>query len=264
MDTQLQTKLNSLRKLWKEANDLISNAEINFINDAEHLHKGACQSWIEKAKTYFDHIFYNSRYNDDFLSCINQAQEGQWNEEFDYIKALNLAMGHIDGLGNMLKAGCIKDQFTGINNDISKNCFVAMSFDESRDDHYTLAIKPAIENNGYTPKRVDKEFHNEKIDTKIISDIEISKFLIVDYTHHKNGAYYEAGYAKGLGLNVIQCCDVCDFDNLHFDIQSINTIKYTNITDLRTQLESYIKEIIGSYIPPRNEQQIDIDEDIPF
>ncbi len=256
MDTQQETKLNLLRSLWQEAKEIEQNCPNDWEREAKF------EEWLAKTKGYFNHIFYNSKHKDDFLNAIDTKNDTFCNDYYSIV--LNRAAGHIQSLGDSLKKGYAKDQFIGINNETSKNCFVAMSFDESRDDHYTLAIKPAIENNGYTPKRVDKDFHNEKIDTKILDDIEKSRFVVIDYTHQKNGVYYEAGYARGRGIPVIQCCDASDFDNLHFDIKSINTIKYTNITDLKTQLEEHIDKSIGSYLPSRNKQQIDIDEEIPF
>ena len=92
----------------------------------------------------------------------------------------------------------------------SRQAFVAMWFDESMEDVYDGAIKPAIEEAGYKPYRVDMEHFSGRIDDKIIAEIRRSRFLVADFSHGSDGArgsvYYEAGFAHGLGLEVIFCC----------------------------------------------------------
>jgi hypothetical protein len=54
----------------------------------------------------------------------------------------------------------------------------------------------------------------------MISQIRRSKFLIADFTGHRGGVYFEAGYAMGLGLPVFWTCRRDDLDKLHFGIRS--------------------------------------------
>lgn len=106
----------------------------------------------------------------------------------------------------------------------SNTVFVAMSFDDTLNTVYESAIKVGIENAGYIPIRIDKKQHNNKICDEIISEIKKAKFIIADFTHHKNGVYYETGFAQGLGLPVIWTCREDDIGDLHFDIQQYNCI----------------------------------------
>lgn len=106
----------------------------------------------------------------------------------------------------------------------SKQGFVAMWFDEDMQPVYDKAISVGIENAGYKPHRVDLREHNEKIDDEIIAQIRKSRFMLADFTGHRGGVYYEAGYAKGLGLEVIWTCRKDHVDDLHFDIRQYNCI----------------------------------------
>ncbi|MFC1886373.1 hypothetical protein ACFLZM_04890, partial [Thermodesulfobacteriota bacterium] len=67
---------------------------------------------------------------------------------------------------------------------------------------------------------------NGKIDDEIIAQIRRSRFIVADFTGHRGGVYYEAGFAKGLGLEVIWTCNKNDIDKLHFDIRQYNCIDW--------------------------------------
>ena len=114
----------------------------------------------------------------------------------------------------------------------SHQCFVAMWFDKSMTNIYQKAIEPAIEDAGYTPYRVDEDNHNNMIDNQIIAQIRQSHFIIADFTSEidkpRGGVYYEAGFAHGLGKEVIWTCreDVINEKAIHFDIQQYNFITW--------------------------------------
>lgn len=123
--------------------------------------------------------------------------------------------------------------------------FVAMSFDASMNDAYTHGFKRGIVDVGYRPLRIDQKDHINGISDEIITEIKRSRFLVADYTHMKNGVYFEAGVAVGLGIPVIATCKEEDFDNLHFDIKHINTLKWTTPTQLASDLAMRISGVIG-------------------
>ena len=91
-------------------------------------------------------------------------------------------------------------------------------FAPNREDIFSIGIKPAVEALGYEALRVDTKPHNDKIDSKIIELLMKSRFVVADFTDQRNGVYYEAEFAKGLGLPVIQTCMNEDFNNMHFDV----------------------------------------------
>ncbi len=131
----------------------------------------------------------------------------------------------------------------------SSQAFVAMWFDDSMVPVWEDGIKPAIENTGYTPMRIDKEEHVDKIDDKIIAEIRRSRFIVADFTHGRRGArggvYYEAGFAHGLNIPVIFTCRKNALKRIHFDTRQYNHIVWKNPEELREKLEERIGAVIG-------------------
>ncbi len=112
----------------------------------------------------------------------------------------------------------------------NNQCFVAMWFDAETDRLWAEAIRPGCLMAGYNPVRIDKHQHNNNIVDEILSGIRKSRFLIADFTGQNRGVYYEAGFAKGLGKEVIQLCrkdyfsgEVSD-QRMHFDNAQVNTL----------------------------------------
>jgi nucleoside 2-deoxyribosyltransferase len=114
--------------------------------------------------------------------------------------------------------------------------FVAMSFHESLDPLWKNSIEPALSETNYDPFRVDRREHNEKIDDYIVAEIRRSGLLVADFTGQRNGVYFEAGFALGLGIPVIWCCKESEKEQLHFDTRQYNHILWKTPEDLKTQL----------------------------
>jgi nucleoside 2-deoxyribosyltransferase len=85
--------------------------------------------------------------------------------------------------------------------------------------------------------------HINKIDDEIISLIRKSKFLVADFTGHRGGVYFEAGFALGLGLPVFWTCRKDDLKNLHFDIRQYNCIDWADTVDLATRLSRELRPL---------------------
>lgn len=124
--------------------------------------------------------------------------------------------------------------------------FIAMWFDDSVKQAH-LAIEAGISNAGYKPFRVDQKEHNNDITDEIIAGIRGSKFLVADLTGHRNGVYYEAGFAKGLGLEVVWLCRKSDEKDRHFDIRQLSTIFWEEdkLDELSKALKNRIEATIG-------------------
>ncbi len=90
----------------------------------------------------------------------------------------------------------------------SNRCFVAMSFQEETRPIRT-AIKNALIKTGFVPILIDEQhISSEKtINDEIIAGIKKSKFCIADFSYHKNGVYFESGFALGQGKQVIYTCE---------------------------------------------------------
>jgi hypothetical protein len=127
----------------------------------------------------------------------------------------------------------------------SVNGFIAMWFDKSMDGARDEGLEPAIRAAGYTPVIVSGVEHVNKIDDEIISQIRKSKFLVADFTGHRGGVYFEAGFAMGLGLPVFWTCRKDELPNLHFDIRQYNCIDWIDTADLTARLRRRIEAVIG-------------------
>ena len=126
----------------------------------------------------------------------------------------------------------------------SKQCFVAMWFDQSMLDIYNRYIIQAAQDAGYQSLIISQKEYNVKICDQIIAEIRRSKFLIADFTGHRGGVYFEAGFALGLGLPVIWTCRKDNLENLHFDIRQYNFIDWETGEELQERLTNRIQATI--------------------
>jgi nucleoside 2-deoxyribosyltransferase len=133
----------------------------------------------------------------------------------------------------------------GVFGPFDSEVFIAMSFDKSLDAAWTDGLKPGIEDCGYDAIRVDAKEHNEKIYDFIIAEIRKSKFLVADFTLHRNGVYFEAGLMMGLGRPVIFTCHKDDLKNAHFDTRQYNHIEWETPAELRERLKRRIQATIA-------------------
>lgn len=126
----------------------------------------------------------------------------------------------------------------------SKTAFVAMSFAKEM-DHVRDAIKQAITACGYVPRIMDEIEHNHQIVPEMLYEIRQARFVIAELTGHNNGAYYEAGYALGLGKEIIHVCKHEQFGaDGHFDVKQVNTVLWNNEKDLADKLSKRIRATI--------------------
>ena len=71
-----------------------------------------------------------------------------------------------------------------------------------------------------------------------------SRFVVADYTGQRNNVYFEAGFALGLGLTVIQTCRADEAADLHFDIRHLNTLKWKSHAELAEGLNKRIRAVL--------------------
>lgn len=139
----------------------------------------------------------------------------------------------------------------------TKQAFVAMWFGADVQEAYLQAIKPAIEDAGYAALRIDQKDHANKIDDEIVAEIRRSKFVVADFTcpvtivdgqqiaSPRGGVYFEAGFAQGLGIDVIWSIRRNCLDHLHFDTRQYAHIDWENHDDLYDRLFNKIVAVIG-------------------
>ena len=136
-----------------------------------------------------------------------------------------------------------------IKNVDSSQAFVAMWFHDSMNEAYEKGFEAAVEVAGFKPLRIDRKDFLNKIEDEIIAEIRRSRFLIADFTQGEDGArggvYFEAGFAKGLGIDVIFTCRKDLDDKLHFDTSHYNHIMWETPEDLYKKLKNRILANIG-------------------
>lgn len=125
--------------------------------------------------------------------------------------------------------------------------FCAMWFNESVLPIWTEAILPAIKDAGYDPKRIDNHQHNNRIDDEIIAMLRRSKFIVADFTGQRGGVYFEAGFALGLGLQVIWTCKKSELKEVHFDNRQYNFVTWDEgkLDEFKIALQNRIEATIG-------------------
>lgn len=129
----------------------------------------------------------------------------------------------------------------------SKKAFMAMQLDNTKlKDFLENYIRPEIEKIGFS---VETVIHQEKpglIDDKIRVEIRNSRFVIIDISDENRGAYWEAGYAEGLGKKVFYICDKDKWNDgkiAHFDVRNQQTFQWDteNPKDFTERLKASIR-----------------------
>jgi hypothetical protein len=127
---------------------------------------------------------------------------------------------------------------------IPGTCFVAMAFDPSLSDVYEEGIRPAVEGCGLNVVRVDKVEHNGIVTDLIMAEIRRSQIVVADVTLQRQGVYFEAGFALGLGRPVIWTCQAAEIAKVHFDTRQYSHVVWTDAADFKVRLEARIKATV--------------------
>ena len=139
----------------------------------------------------------------------------------------------------------------------SKKVFVAMGFKDDLLQAMNNSIRPACATCGFSAFLSSDKEHNNGITDEIIVAIKTSRFIITDFTYNNSGAYFEAGYAQGFGLEVIRCCkqewldgvdERGEKNKLHFDVNHFNFIFWKDEVDLELKLINRIRATIPGAI----------------
>lgn len=106
---------------------------------------------------------------------------------------------------------------------------MAMPFGHPELDRlYSTAWKDAVKATGFDLGRIDDPPAAGLIDDRLRVEIRNCRFLLAELTYANNGAYWEAGYAEGLGRPVIYLCERGSFENPtttpHFDANHHTTV----------------------------------------
>jgi hypothetical protein len=125
----------------------------------------------------------------------------------------------------------------------SKYAFFARRFDNADlDKAYNLCLRQAVEDTGYELRLVTQKAGN--IDAIIEDEIRRCRFLIADLTDQNAGAYWEAGFAEGLGKDVIYICR--EGVKTHFDTDHRQTVRWdlSKLEETARQLKAVIRNTL--------------------
>jgi len=132
----------------------------------------------------------------------------------------------------------------------SRKGFMAMARkNEALTEIFFNYFKPAVQAAGFELIRVDEPPPAGLIDAHLRNEIRTSRFLVADLTDQNAGAYWEAGFAEGLGKPVIYTCEkeVFDQNNTHFDTKYFHTVLWTK--DNPAEAGHKLKDTIRATLP---------------
>jgi hypothetical protein len=168
-------------------------------------------------------------------------------DEFSYHLQFAMSLELLDGTLGALRPSVMGwRRLTDLRKEVvnSMEAFVAMHFAKELNILWERGIHPAITETGYDPIRVDVQQFNEKICDHIVAAIKRCAFLVADVTNQRQGVYFEAGLAMGLGKPVIWMVRKNDVENIHFDTRQYNHIVWQTPEEARDRLRDRIQATI--------------------
>jgi nucleoside 2-deoxyribosyltransferase len=112
----------------------------------------------------------------------------------------------------------------------SRRVLMAMQFnDPELDQVVEKSFRPAVKCTGFELRLLTDKQPAGLIDDQLRVALRTSRFVIADLTHSNNGAYWEAGFAEGLGRPVIYTCREKEWRErkTHFDTNHLVTVVWS-------------------------------------
>lgn len=113
----------------------------------------------------------------------------------------------------------------------TNKAFLALQFKGDLNQLFKNNLKKTVSQTGFILNTVDEEPKAGLVDDKIRLDIRNSRFVIADLTDGNKGAYWEAGFAEGMGKSVIYMCREDVFNDKkkrpHFDVSHHQCITWS-------------------------------------
>ena len=128
----------------------------------------------------------------------------------------------------------------------SRTALMAMKFGEDELNQVVNDwFKPAVKAADFELRILTDGQPAGLIDDQLRVALRTVRFVIADLTHGSNGAYWEAGFAEGLGRPVIYTCRKEEWgaNKSHFDTSHLNTIIWDpeNLQDAAVRLKATIR-----------------------
>ena len=128
-------------------------------------------------------------------------------------------------------------------------CFVIQPFSSKFDKRYHEDYKPALEDAGLEPYRVDQDPRTERLMDSIEEEIRKATICLADITTDNPNVWYELGYAFAMGRSVIMVCSKERGGKYPFDIQDRTIIEYasesrSDFDKLRDEISKRAKALV--------------------
>ncbi len=131
---------------------------------------------------------------------------------------------------------------------------MAMGYGNADVERAFAEFVKAIKQTGFQLLRLDQKPKAGLIDLRMRVEIRSAKFLVADLTDENRGAYWESGFAEGLGKKVYYTCEASKFEKVktHFDTEHLLTIKWS--LDSMTRALDELKSAIRNDFPSDSRQ----------
>ncbi len=127
----------------------------------------------------------------------------------------------------------------------SKVAFMAMPFGDPLLDRVFKVYQDAIFSTGFRLSRINDNPPAGLIDNRLRVEIRRARFTVCELTNSNAGAYWEAGFAEGLGRPVIYSCEHAYFEKrkTHFDTNHSHTILWNEfeLVDAADRIKATIR-----------------------
>ena len=133
----------------------------------------------------------------------------------------------------------------------SRTVLMAMKFgDVELDQVVANCFRPAVKRAGFDLRALNERQAAGLIDDQMRVALRTSRFILADLTHNSSGAYWEAGFAEGLGRPVIYTCREAEWSQRrsHFDTNHLVTIVWRSdaLADAGARLTDTIRATLPS------------------
>jgi nucleoside 2-deoxyribosyltransferase len=190
----------------------------------------------------------------DFIARTGAIDTGDMKWAAEALKKGGLIVLEIDHQfgfrGNLTPAGWQRVEDLRRAHTSSNYAFFARQFkNDELDTLYKSCLRQAVADTGYELHTVTQRAGH--INAIIEDEIRRCRFLIADLSDDNAGAYWEAGFAEGLGKDVIYICREKEKDDktdkkTHFDTDHRQTVRWdlTKLAETATRLKAVIRNTL--------------------
>jgi hypothetical protein len=125
-----------------------------------------------------------------------------------------------------------------------RSVFTIMSFKKEFRDVYA-SYREVCRRFEFEAERTDESTSLERIIPRVEAGLRRSAFVLADVSEWSPNVYYEVGFARALGKDVIMTAR--KGTQLPFDVGDVPTIFWEDQTDLRESLEKYLASLVGKF-----------------